>query len=109
MDVSAVTTVTLHETDRAYGAHFLSNLVSYGQDINSACVVRVINPDNVAVNEMIAERNQRLTSHLIDLETMYIVYVPARCLKRIRLTGGLLYRVSCRKIVLKPLISFTRT
>jgi hypothetical protein len=74
LDASAVTAVTLHDTDRAYGTHFLSKLVSYGQDINSACIVRVINPDNVAVNEMIVERNQRLTSHLINLETIYLVY-----------------------------------
>jgi hypothetical protein len=84
-DFSAVTAVTLHDTDRAYGTYLIGELTSYGQDVNSVFFVRVINPDNVAVNEMIAERNRRLTSHLIDLEAICQVYNLPDALKELGL------------------------
>jgi hypothetical protein len=85
LDQSAVTAVTLHDSDSAYGHFLLSEIMSYDQEINPVCIVRIINPENVAVNEGIAERNKRLTSHLIDLENIYLVSSVPEALKMLGL------------------------
>lgn len=85
IDLSAVTSVTLENTDRAYGSFFLRELERFNQDIKSIRVVRVMGPLNYAVNEMIAERNQRITSHLVNLETWVAVYSVPEGLKALGL------------------------
>jgi hypothetical protein len=85
IDLSAVTSVTLENTDRAYGSFFLRELERFNQDIKSTRVVRVMGPLNYAVNEMIAERNQRITSHLVNLETLVTVYSVPEGLKALGL------------------------
>ena len=85
VDLSAVTSVTLENTDRAYGSFFLRELERFNQDIKSTRVVRVMGPLNYAVNEMIAERNQRITSHLVNLETLVTVYSVPEGLKALGL------------------------
>ena len=85
IDLSAVTSVTLENNDRAYGSFFLRELERFNQDIKSTRVVRVMGPLNYAVNEMIAERNQRITSHLVNLETLVTVYSVPEGLKALGL------------------------
>ena len=51
-DVSAVTAASLNDTDRAYGAIAARDVASYGLELGSLTVVRVHDPENVAVNEL---------------------------------------------------------
>ena len=81
LNLSAVTSVTLESTDRAYASFFLQKLESYNQGVSGTLIVRVHDPVNVVLNEPIAGRDQRLNRHIFDLETIAKVYSMPEALK----------------------------
>ena len=91
IDLSAVTSVTLENTDRAYASFFLQKLESYNQGVSGTLIVRVHDPVNVVLNEPIAGRDQRLNRHIFDLETIAKVYSMPEALKILGLPAD--YRV----------------
>jgi hypothetical protein len=91
IDLSAVTSVTLENTDRAYASFFLQKLASYNQGISGMLFVRVFDPVNVVINELIDERDQRLNRHLFNLETVANVHSVPDALKALGLPAD--YRI----------------
>ena len=81
IDLSAVTSVTLEDTDRAYASFFRQKLASYNQGLSGTLFVRVFDPVNVALNELIDERDRRLNRHLFNLETVAKVHSVPDALK----------------------------
>ncbi|MFT5335958.1 MAG: hypothetical protein ACI9GB_003882 [Halioglobus sp.] len=60
-DFRDVTYATLANSDRAYGEIFASELERYGQDISLPLIVSVYDPENVALFDIVTDRNQRLS------------------------------------------------
>ena len=61
-DLRDVTSVTLDETDRANGAFFKRKFAELGQQAESISVLRLYDPENVAINEILYERESRIRS-----------------------------------------------
>ena len=91
LNLSAVTSVTLESTDRAYASFFLQKLASYNQGISGMLFVRVFDPVNVAINELIDERDQRLNRHLFNLENVANVHSVPEALEVLGLPAD--YRI----------------
>jgi hypothetical protein len=84
-DARAATHQTLDDTDRANGSFLASILASYGQDINSLCLVGIFNPENVSVNKIILERNERFVTPLVGPKAFQVVYSVPDALKALGL------------------------
>ena len=84
-DLIDVTSVTLEDTDRAYASFFLQKLASYNQGVSGMLFVRVFDPVNVVINELIDERDQRLNRHLFNLENVANVHSVPDALKALGL------------------------
>ena len=84
-DLIDVTSVTLEDTDRAYASFFLQKLASYNQGVSGMLFVRVLDPVNVVINELIDERDQRLNRHLFNLENVANVHSVPDALKALGL------------------------
>ena len=91
LNLSAVTSVTLESTDRAYASFFLQKLASYNQGVSGMLFVRVFDPVNVVINELIDERDQRLNRHLFNLENVANVHSVPDALKALGLPAD--YRI----------------
>ena len=91
-DVSAVTAASLDDTDRAYGAIAARDVTSYGLELGSLTVVRVHDPENVAVNEILYERHARITSPICGLEFGLSVFGMSAALKALDLPAD--YRIA---------------
>tara|TARA_B110000211_G_scaffold73216_1_gene85086 strand:- start:572 stop:1015 length:444 start_codon:yes stop_codon:yes gene_type:complete len=89
-DYREVTGVTLHSTDRAYGAGIKRKFASLGQQLSFSCVVNILNPENVAANELLAERTRRLAFSFCA-ETIKDVYSVTDALKLLGLPAD--YRI----------------
>jgi hypothetical protein len=61
-DLREVTSVTLGGTDRSNASFFKRKYMEFGQQIESTSVVRLYNPENVAINEILYERESRIRS-----------------------------------------------
>ena len=85
-DLRDVTSVTLDETDRANGAFFKRKFAELGQQAESISVLRLYDPENVAINEILYERESRIRSpYLVNLETLVTVYSVPEGLKALGL------------------------
>jgi hypothetical protein len=84
-DLRAATHVTLVDSDRAKGSFLTSVLASYGQDINSLCLVDILNPENVSVNKIILKRIERVATPILGPKAIQVVYSVPEALKALGL------------------------
>ena len=91
IDLSGVTHATLDDSDRALGAFMQRKIQSYGMDLSRLQIVRIYNPENVAVNKMLLERDVRVAAPFFDLDAIVNVESLPEALKVLGLPAD--YRV----------------
>ena len=91
IDLSGVTHATLDDSDRALGAFMQRKIQSYGMDLSRLQIVRIYNPENVAVNKMLLERDVRVAAPFFDLDAIINVESLPEALKVLGLPAD--YRV----------------
>ncbi len=90
-DVSAVTDASLDDTDRANVNFYKRRFESYGQRLGSFLLVRVYEEENVAINKVLRERDERTAGSFLDLDSIVEVYNVPDALKALGLPAD--YRV----------------
>jgi hypothetical protein len=68
-DYRAVTEATLEDSDRANDYYLLKKLASYGQNVYNFKLIRVIDAENVVVNDILRERNRRVAKASANFES----------------------------------------
>ena len=68
-DCRAVTEATLEDSDRANDYYLLKKLASYGQNVYNFKLIRVIDAENVVVNNILRERNRRVAKASANFES----------------------------------------
>jgi|TARA_B110000908_G_scaffold96744_1_gene114315 hypothetical protein len=91
IDFRAVTAVSLDDTDRANVNFYKRRFESYGQRLGSFLLVRVYEEENVAINKVLRERDERTAGSFLDLDAIVEVYNVPDALKALGLPAD--YRV----------------
>ena len=81
LDTRAVIDISLEDTDRANASFFMKKLLSCGQMTTSVTPVLIYDSENVRVNKILLERDQRVTDPIADLLTSQRVSNQADALK----------------------------
>jgi hypothetical protein len=91
IDYRPVTAATLFDTDRANVNLFARHFESYGQRLGSFLLVRIYEEENVAINKVLRERDERTAGFFLDKNSIVEVYNLPDALKALGLPAD--YRV----------------